>query len=137
MRAWLLLIALAFPAAAQPAADPPWVADMVGRFAGMVRNGGRMECHYTIFSLKDGRLVGHYRIEDTEPFEGELTDFEPGAEGSGTFIWHDRYGVGKEFVAFAPDHGSFTGLWGDTVIDPRNPVSGTRGGTAGCANAVS
>ncbi len=110
---------------------------MVGRFAGIVRNAGKMECHYTVFALQGGHLVGHYRIEDTDPFEGELTDFVPGPEGSGTFTWTDRYGVGKEYVVFAPDHASFTGAWGDTVIDPRNRVFGTRGGTAGCANAVS
>ena len=146
MRAWLLLIGLtavvAIPgqAQAQPeagATDPAWVAQMVGRFAGTVLNAGKMECHYTTFSLQDGHLVGHYRIQDDEPFEGELTNFVPGGEGRGTFTWTDRYGVGVEFVIFAADYSSFTGAWGNSSIDPRNPVFGTRGGTAGCANAVS
>ena len=87
--------------------------------------------------MKDGHLVGHYRIEDTEPFEGELTDFVPEAENAGTFTWTDRFGVGKEFVIFAVDHGSFSGAWGVQAVDPYNPVWGIRGGTAGCAGAVS
>ncbi|WP_158742154.1 hypothetical protein [Acidisphaera sp. L21] len=137
-----LLVAFAFPvtaqrAIAQPAADPPWVADVVGDYGGMVRNAGRMQCHHTSFELKDGHLIGHYRIEDDVPFNGELTDFVPDDDSSGTFTWHDRFGVGKEYVRFAPDHASFFGAWGDDTVDPRNPVRGTRGGVAGCAGAVS
>ena len=136
-RAWLLLAALSLPAAAQPAADPAWVADVVGHYAGKVRNAGQLQCHYTDFALQDGRLVGHYRIEDVEPFEGELTDFVPEAENAGTFTWTDRFGVGQEFVVFAVDHASFSGAWGALVVDPHNPVWGIRGGVAGCAGAVS
>ena len=137
MRTLLLLLGLTVAAAAQPAADPAWTADVVGDYAGKIRNAGQLQCHYTRFELKGGRLVGHYRIEDAEPFEGELTDFHSEAENAGTFTWTDRYGAGKEFVIFALDHTSFTGAWGDSVVDPHNPVWGMRGGTAGCAGAVS
>lgn len=138
MRAWALLIGLAAiqPAAAQPA-EPGWVADVVGHYAGKILNAGQTECHATDFTLKDGHLVGHYRIEDTDPFEGELTDFVPEAENAGTFTWTDRFGVGKEFVIFGIDHGSFSGAWGVQWINPSNTVWGLRGGTAGCAGAVS
>ena len=137
MRAWPLLASLALVAIGPAAAQPDWVNDVVGHYAGKIRNAGRIECHYTDFALKDGRLVGHYRIEDTDPFEGELTDFVPQAENAGTFTWTDRFGVGKEFVIFAIDHGSFSGAWGVQSIDPFNPVWGIRGGIAGCAGAVS
>ena len=133
----LLLVAWTAAAAAQPQASPGWVADVVGDYAGKIRNAGQIQCHYTRFALQGGRLVGHYRIEDAEPFEGELTDFQPETENAGSFTWTDRYGVGKEFVIFAIDHGSFTGAWGDTVADPHNPVWGLRGGVAGCSGAVS
>ena len=138
MRAWAFLIGLAAiqPAAAQPA-EPGWVADVVGHYAGKILNAGQTECHATDFTLKDGRLVGHYRIEDTDPFEGELTDFVPEAENAGPFTWTDRFGVGKEFVIFGIDHGSFSGAWGVQSINPSNPVWGLRGGTVGCAGAVS
>ncbi len=136
MRGLLLLLALTVPAAAQPA-DAPWMAEAVGHYAGKVRNAGQLQCHYTDFAVEGGHLVGHYRIEDAEPFEGELTDFVPEAENAGTFTWTDRYGTGKEFVVFAADHASFSGAWGVTVVDPHNPVWGVRGGTAGCAGAVS
>ena len=138
MRAGPLLVGflLLAPGAAR-AADAAWVADVVGHYAGKIRNAGQIECHYTDFALQDGHLVGHYRIEDAEPFEGELTDFVPETENAGTFTWTDRYGVGREFVVFAIDHGSFSGAWGVQSIDPSNPVWGIRGGIAGCAGAVS
>ncbi len=140
----LLLAALAGPfavlaadAPGDPPADPPWVAEVVGDYAGAVRNGGRMECHRTRFTLQDGHLVGHYAIEDDQPFEGDLVDFRADSETSGSFTWIDRYGRGVEFVAFAADRASFTGAWGDDRPDPRNPVQGQRGGSAGCEHAVS
>ena len=132
--AWL---AIAAGAAAQAPADPPWVADVVGHYAGKIRNAGEIQCHITDFTLKDGHLVGHYHIEDAEPFDGDMTDFVPEAENAGTFTWRDRYGVGREFVVFSPDHTSFTGAWGLDAVDPHNTVWGMRSGTAGCAGAVS
>ncbi len=138
---WLAVPALAQPAPdpalAQPAPDPAWTASVVGFYAGSVRNEGRMECHRTVFSLRDGKLVGHYWIDSTDPFEGELTGFVPASEGGGRFTWTDRYGEGVEAVVFAADGGSFTGTWGDTEPEPGNPVWGVRGGTAACARAVS
>ena len=129
--ALLLLAALAGPA------TPPWVADVVGDYAGSIRNGGRMECHRTSFALQDGRLVGHYAIDDDDPLEGELVDFHPDSDTSGSFTWIDRYGRGVEYVVFAADRASFAGAWGDSRPDPRNPVRGQRGGSASCERAVS
>ncbi len=134
MRAATLLLLAAL--AGQPA-EPAWVADVVGDYAGSVRNGGRMECHRTSFTLQDGHLVGHYAIDDDDPLEGDLVDFRPDSDTSGSFTWIDRYGRGVEYVVFAADRASFAGAWGDALPEPRNRVQGQRGGSAGCERAVS
>ena len=66
-------------------------------------NAGEMQCGRTEFSLRGGALVGHYWIDDAQPFEGELTGFVPDGGRSGTFTWTDRYGVGVMYVRFAGD----------------------------------
>ena len=137
MRAGPLLVGLLlFAPGAARAADPAWVADVVGHYAGKIRNAGQIECHYTDFALQDGHLVGHYRIEDAEPFEGELTDFVPETENAGTFTWTDRYGVGREFVVFAHRPRQLHRRLGRAVHRVQ-PGWGIRGGIAGCAGAVS
>ncbi len=138
-RAALLLLlwpgwAVAEPVAGSVADSPAWVADVVGRYAGTVRNSGAMECHRTEFSVQDGHLVGHYWIDDTDPFEGTLTGFVPESGTSGHFTWTDRYGSGIELLVFSSDRRSFTGAWGADTVDPHNPVYGTRGGT--CPSAA-
>ena len=137
--AFLALLAASLPAVAQPVAGPAWLAQAVGRFAGVVRNAGRLECHRTVFVLQDGQLVGHYWVDGADPFEGALTAFVPAtdAAGAGTFTWTDRDGAGVEFVQFAGDYASFRGAWGRVAPDPGNPVWGTRGTVAGCDPAVS
>ena len=141
MRATLAGLCLALLAASLPvqaAPGPAWLAQAVGRFAGVVRNAGRLECHRTVFALQDGQLVGHYWIDGADPFEGSLTGFVPAAEaGAGTFTWTDRDGAGVEFVQFADDYASFRGAWGRAAPDLGNPVWGTRGIVAGCDPAVS
>ena len=123
---------------AQTAAGPAWLAEAAGRFAGVVRNAGRLECHRTMFALQDGQLVGHYWVDGADPFEGSLSGFVPAAEaGAGTFTWTDRDGTGVESVQFAGDYASFRGAWGRAAPDPGNPVWGTRGAVAGCNPAVS
>ena len=116
------------------AALPDWVAGIVGRYAGTVRNSGAMECHRTEFHVADGRLVGHYWIDDSDPFDGTLTDFVAESGTSGHFTWTDRYGSGIEVLVFSSDLRSFAGLWGGDAVDPRNRVDGTRGGT--CPSAA-
>ena len=81
--------------------------------------------------------MGHYWIDDPDPFEGELTGFVPDGETSGQFTWTDRYGTGVEVLDFATDRQSFAGAWGSSRPDPRQPVWGQRGGVASCAKAVS
>jgi hypothetical protein len=124
------------------AAAPDWAASVAGDYGGRIRNEGRMECQRTQFTLQNGALVGHYRIEADEPFEGELTNFVPDrdtgdATRSGRFTWTDRWGTGVEYVRFAADGASFAAEWGDDTPLPFNTGWGVRGGTAGCAAAVS
>ena len=115
---------------------PAWVADVVGNYAGSVRNAGRMECHRTELTVQDGQLVGHYWIDDTDPLEGTLTGFVAESDSSGRFTWTDRYGSGVEFLAFSSDHTGFVGAWGTDQADPANPVWAARG-TSCQAPAVS
>ncbi len=124
-------------AARDDAGDPSWVAEVVGAYDGTVRNAGEMQCHRTTLSLQGGHLVGHYWIEAKERFEGTLTEFVPESDTSGHFTWTDRYGSGVEMLIFSSDRQSFDGAWGLATVDPNDRITGVRGGTARCANAVS
>ena len=137
--AGLLWIFLGHAAFAQdvPAA-PSWTAGILGSYEGAVRNAGRMECHRTVFRLQDGRLQGHYWIDDPDPFEGELSQFVPDTDGvGGSFVWTDKFGAGTEHLMFDPDAGTFHGAWGALAPDSHNPVWGVRGRIAACEHAVS
>jgi hypothetical protein len=123
-------------------AAPDWGGTVAGQYAGRIRNEGRMECQKTQFVLQSGELVGHYRIEADDPFEGDLTDFvpdppEPGAAPSGTFTWSDKFGTGVEHVHWAPDGSVFWAEWGVDEPLPGNQGWGQRGGTSDCLAAVS
>ena len=115
------------PSPAVTAPSPAWVSEVVGHYAGLVLNAGRMECHRTDLTLQDGRLVGHYWIEDADPFEGTLSDFVPESDTGGSFTWTDRYGSGSERLVFDVEHDSFSGAWGADRPTMSNPIRATRG----------
>jgi hypothetical protein len=122
-RALLLLALFAAPAAA----DESWLASVLGPYEGPVLNAGRLQHLSTRFELDtNGHLVGHYHVDDTPPFDGELTDFQPDGDMQGTFIWHDPYGEGVVHVRFEPDHGRFFGRWGADTPLPDNVFDGFR-----------
>ncbi len=129
----LVLATVALGAAAPtPVEAPAWLGGLVGRYLGRVRNAGRMECGRTELRLQDGQLVGHYWIDADPPFEGELTQFvpesgsaTPGAH-AGTFTWTDRYGTGREYLAFTADGSGFRGFWGGEAPSVSNPVWAVR-----------
>ena len=89
-----------------------------------------MQCERTEFSVRNGALVGHYWVDDADPFEGELTGFVGDGGHSGTFTWTDRFGTGVFYVRFADDAGSFWSLWGVDQPDPGKPGFGLRGDAA-------
>lgn len=120
-RIWLPFLALALLGAG---AD--WQADVVGRYVGREWNAGVMACARTEFAMHGDRLVGHYWIDDAEPFEGDLTSFIPDGVHSGSFVWTDRYGRGALTIHFAEDGGSFSTLWGGALPDPAHPGFGLR-----------
>ena len=140
---WLALASLALAslapiarAHAQPA--PAWAPAIADSYVGREWNGGHMDCARTEFALRDGVLTGHYWIGDSDPFEGDLTGFQPEDGQSGLFTWTDRYGQGVIYVRFAEDGQSFYSLWGETAPDPHRPGYGLRGPDAripGCASA--
>ncbi len=104
-----------------------WVERAVGDYVGRDHNVGQLQCETVTFSLRGGALVGHYRIEDDPPFEGDLTNFVPQGEGTGLFTWTDRDGTGVRFIRFAHDFSSFFSLWGRTAPDPHETGYGLRG----------
>ncbi len=123
------------------AGSPDWAGSAAGTYYGRTRNAGMMQCERTDFSVAGGVLQGRYHVEDEDPFDGILTGFVPDPPGdhpfSGTFTWIDRYGTGVQWISFAPDFQSFTGLWGDTRPLAINRSYGTRAGDPGCGAAVS
>jgi hypothetical protein len=107
---------LASPASA--ASD--WVSDVLGPYVGPVFNDGALETMQTEFTLDpSGNLIGHYHVEDTPPFDGELSNFHDEGDHTALFTWTDRYGQGVVRVHFLPDEGRFVGDWGNTA-----PVTG-------------
>jgi hypothetical protein len=124
---WVLLAACLFAVAA---AAPDWSASVAGLYVGRQWNAGQMQCERTEFSVRDGALVGHYWIDDAQPFEGELTGFVPDGGRSGTFTWTDRYGVGVMYVRFAGDGTSFWSMWGLNEPDTGKTGYGLRGEAA-------
>ena len=110
-----------------PPPSPGWVREVTGRYIGTVLNAGHLECHRTELSVQDGQLVGHYWIDDKQPFEGTLTGFVAESDTSGHFTWTDRYGSGIELLVFSADRVSFTGVWGSDRTDAHYPISAARG----------
>jgi hypothetical protein len=140
-RTWLLAALLCVAGGAGRAAPAPdWASTITDIYVGREWNAGVMACARTVFSLSGGALVGHYWIGDTEPFEGDLGDFVPGADQSGVFTWTDRYGQGPLYVRFGADGQTFFSLWGDDPAHMTHPGFGLRGATAsvpGCGSATS
>ena len=140
-RVWLVAVAsclLASTVLAQPV--PDWAASVTDIYVGREWNAGVMDCARTEFTLQGGALVGHYWIGDKDPFEGDLKDFVPGPDHSGTFTWVDRYGEGPLYVRFGADSQNFFSLWGDSSAAITHPGYGLRGATAsvpGCNSAAS
>jgi hypothetical protein len=122
------LFAVALDAAAAPA--PDWATSVTGTYVGREWNAGEMQCERTEFSVRDGALVGHYWIDDPQPFEGELTGFVSDGGRSGTFNWTDRYGTGVLYVRFAADGTSYWSMWGLEKPDIGKPGFGLRGDSA-------
>lgn len=147
----LVIAAMAVPAYVHQvraqAATPTWADQVVGVYVGRDHNAGELQCEQIEFALQDGVLVGHYRIEDDPPFEGDLaylgpdTDTGDAADGpGGRFLWSDRDGSGIRVIRFAPGFASFRSLWGRTVPDPRLTGYGRRGVDAtvpGCGGPTS
>ncbi|MEJ0016926.1 MAG: hypothetical protein WDN25_10205 [Acetobacteraceae bacterium] len=105
----LLMLAAAPPAAALEAC----FAASVGPWRGPVINDSRVQVVETEFELSaDGTLVGHYHVEDAEPFDGSLTGFHQTAPCEADFTWTDRYGTGIVHIRFEPELGRFLGYWG-------------------------
>jgi hypothetical protein len=99
-----------------PARADDWWQSVLGGYQGPVLNDGRIEQMDTEFSVDaGGRLVGHYHVEDTPPFDGELSDFHADGPLSGSFTWHDRYGQGIVHLEFDPVRGRFLGNWGTDI----------------------
>jgi hypothetical protein len=140
-RLWLLAACIGLaggPVRADPA--PDWASTITDIYVGREWNAGVMACARTLFSLRNGALVGHYWIGDTDPFEGDLDDFVPGADQSGLFTWTDRYGRGTLYVRFSADGQTFFSLWGDDAVHVEHPGYGLRGAMAnvpGCGSATS
>ena len=140
------VLALATLPRAQAAA-PDWADQVVGIYVGRDHNVGRMQCEQVEFAVQDGALVGHYRIEDDPPLEGELTylgpDADPGEDpdgAGGRFMWSDRDGSGIRVIHFAPGFATFRSQWGLTVPDPRLTGYGRRGADTavpGCGGPTS
>jgi len=123
MRVLLLLLLCLGPAAAEEG----WMPSVVGAYQGPVLNAGRIQPLSTSFQLDEaGHLVGHYHVEDTPPFDGELTDFRPDGERQGNFVWRDPFGEGVVHIRFEPERGRFFGLWGADFPIPNNVFDGFR-----------
>ncbi len=125
-----VLLAASLLAAAAAAPAPDWAASVTGTYAGREWNAGEMQCERTEFSVRDGALVGHYWVDDADPFEGDLTNFVPDGGHSGIFTWTDRFGAGVMYVRFAGDGSSFWSMWGLTQPDTGKPGYGLRGDAA-------
>jgi hypothetical protein len=128
-RLWLLAAFCIAAGPLQAALAPGWAAAVADTYVGREWNAGVMACARTLFTLRGGALVGHYWIGDTDPFEGDLDDFVPGADESGVFTWTDRYGQGSLYVRFGADGQTFFSLWGDDPAHMTHPGYGLRGAT--------
>jgi hypothetical protein len=122
----LLLAAVGTPAHHAVAIDACY-SDAVGEWRGPVLNGLGIEDMTTSFALgTDGMLIGRYRIEDTVPLDGTLTDFRETGPCAGDFRWSDRDGSGTVHISFQPENGRFLGRWGSDRPMPGNVFNGYR-----------
>jgi hypothetical protein len=113
---WFHLLALLAMLAAPPAraAPPACASEIIGPWHGKVLDAGQIKGLETRFSIRTGELTGTYHVEDTDGgYDGTLTDFVASGPCTGSFLWHDRNGVGVVRVEFRPENDRFDGQWGD------------------------
>jgi hypothetical protein len=113
-RLFAALALMQAPIATAQTAVPACAPEVVGPWQGQVLDAGAIKELRTQFSTRSGALTGTYHVEDTDGgYDGTLTDFTPSGPCAGSFLWHDRNGVGVVRVEFRPDRDRFDGRWGD------------------------
>ena len=124
---WLGLLATAAAFASAQAAPPACAPDIVGPWSGKVLDAGVIKGLETRFSTGSGELTGSYHVEDPDGgYDGTLTDFVASGPCAGSFLWHDRNGIGVVRVEFRPERDRFDGLWGIDQPDPEHIFTGFR-----------
>lgn len=122
LQAFLLLVYLA----CAMAADNGDFSRIEGIYQGEVFNGGNLDPMTTTFSLgKNGRLLGHYLVEDEAGLmEGTMSNARLEGPYRFSMEWTDKYGEGYLEIRFSPDFSSFEGFWSPRDRQEHFPMNG-------------